>query len=288
MVNLIYGIPTWLLGLVIVTLSTVLSGAGLVVVHRLVPADVRRPHNDIAGYISNIVAFVYAVILAFLAVAVWQQYGQAGTTTQLEANAAGDVFHQANGYPEPLRQTVRAAIRAYVDAVIDDEWARQARGGVSEQASRILDDLQLQMLTFQPRDMREQAVHGEQLHDLNTLMDQRRLRIFAGASGLHPVIWSVILIGSVLVVVFAYFMGTGNFRAHLAMTVLLGASIGLVIFLIIALDYPFRGDIGIKPDAFVQVRESLGGGLRPPSDAPRAAPAPLPPPSSGLRGRSPR
>src|SRR5262245_45739270 len=33
---------------------------------------------------------------------------------------------------------------------------------------------------------------------------------------------------------------------------------------------------------------TLGGGLRPPSDAPRAPPAPLPPPRSRLRGRSPR
>jgi len=257
MINLIYSIPTWLLGIIIVALSTLLSGGGLVVVHRLVPADVRQPHNDIAGYISNIVAFVYAVILAFLAVAVWQQYGQAGTTTQLEANAASDVFHQADGYPEPLRQTVRTAIRAYVDAVIDEEWALQSRGGVSERASAILDDLQLEMLRFRPGDLHDQTVHGEQLHDLNTLMDQRRTRIYAGGSGLHPVIWAVILIGSVLVIVFAYFMGTGNFPAHLAMTVLLGASIGLVIFLIVALDYPFRGDIGIKPDAFVQVRDHV-------------------------------
>jgi hypothetical protein len=257
MVDLVYSIPTWLLGVIIVGLSTVLSGIGLVVVHRLVPAHARQPHNDIAGYISNIAAFVYAVIIAFLAVAVWQEYGQAGTTTQMEANAASDVFHQASGYPEPLRQTIRAAIRAYVDLVIDTEWALQNRGGVSEEASRILDQLQLEMLKFGPADPREQTLHAEQLRDLNTLLDQRRNRIFAGSAGLHPVIWSVILLGSALVVVFAYFMGTGNFRAHLSMTVLLGASIGLVIFLIVALDYPFRGDIGIKPDAFVQVREHL-------------------------------
>ena len=257
MINVIYSVPTWLLGVIITGLFTVLSGAGLVIVHRLVPVDARRPHNDIAGYISNIVAFVYAVLLAFLVVAVWQQYGQAATTTQLEANAASDLFHQAHGYPEPLRTTVRAAIRTYVGTVIDTEWAIQGRGGVSEEATRILDELQVEILGFSPRDLREQTLHGEQLHDLNALMDQRRTRIFAGSSGLHPVIWAVILLGSVLVVVFAYFMGTGSFRAHLAMTVLLGASIGLVIFLLLALDYPFRGDIGIKPDAFVQVREHL-------------------------------
>jgi uncharacterized protein DUF4239 len=257
MVDLVHGIPAWQLGIIVVGLSIVLSGLGLVTVHRLVPVDERRPHNDIAGYISNIAAFVYAVIIAFLVVAVWQQYGQAASTAQLEANSASDVFHQARGYPDPLRQTVRNAIRDYVDIVIDTEWALQQRGGVSERASKILDDLQLEMLNFQPADSRQQVVHSEQLHDLNSLMDQRRLRIFLGSSGLHPVIWSVILIGSALVVVFTYFMGTRSFRAHLAMTALLGAAIGLVIFLIVVLDYPYRGDIAVKPDAFKLVRAQI-------------------------------
>src|SRR5215470_15905776 len=124
-VDVIYSVPTWLLGVLVVALSAILSGAGLLVVHRLVPADARRPHNDIAGYISNITAFVYAVILAFLAVAVWQEYEAAGTTAQTEANAASDVYHQADGYPEPLRGVVRSAIKAYVDAVIDEEWPLQ-------------------------------------------------------------------------------------------------------------------------------------------------------------------
>ena len=257
MVNLIYSIPTWLLGVLIVGLAAALSAAGLLVVHRVVPMEVRRSQNDVTGYISNIAAFVYAVVLAFIAVAVWQQYGQAQTTVQLEANAASDIFHQADGYPEPFRRSVRESIRRYVDAVIDDEWPRQARGNLSEIARQTLDALQLEMLKFEPRDVREQLVHGEQLHDMNTLLDQRRNRVYAGASGLQPVVWAVILIGSALITVYSYFMGTGNFRAHLVMTAMVGASMGLVIFLIAAMDYPFRGDIGIKPDAFVYVRKRL-------------------------------
>ena len=260
MIDLVYGIPTWLLGLFIVGLSAGLSALGLLVVHRIVPMEERRTQNDVTGYISNIAAFVYAVVLAFIAVAVWQEYGQAQTTVQLEANAASDIFHQADGYPEPFRQSVRASVRRYVDAVIDDEWPRQARGDQSEASWRILTSLHGEMLRFEPRDVREQLVHTEQLHDMNTLLDQRRNRVFAAGSGLHPVVWAVILIGSALIVVYTYFMGTGNFRAHVAMTAIVGASIGLVIFLIVAMDYPFRGDIGIKPDAFVHARAQLGDG----------------------------
>ena len=58
MVDLVHSIPAWQLGIIVVGVSIVLSGLGLVIVHRLVPVDERRPHNDIAGYISNIAAFV--------------------------------------------------------------------------------------------------------------------------------------------------------------------------------------------------------------------------------------
>jgi len=40
------------------------------------------------------------------------------------------------------------------------------------------------------------------------------------------------------------------------MTALLAASIGLVLFLILALDLPFRG-VGIEPDAFTHIRDVL-------------------------------
>jgi hypothetical protein len=91
---------------------------------------------------------------------------------------------------------------------------------------------------------------------MNALLDQRRNRIYAGSASLHPVVWVVILAGSALIVTFCFFMGSASYRGHLAMTAILGASIGLVLFLIVALDYPFRG-VGIAPDAFVKVRDYI-------------------------------
>jgi hypothetical protein len=257
MLDVLYDIPTWLLGILIVGLSALLPMLGLVLVHRLVPLDVRRTQNDIAGYISNIAAFVYAVLLAFLAVAVWQDYGSAQATVQLEANAASDVFRQAEAYPEPLRRRTRDAIRTYVEMVARDEWKLMAKGRLSEAAWLTLENTHREILQFEPRTAREQLVHRQQLVDMSRLLDQRRNRLYAAGSGLNAVAWSVILIGSVLIIGYSYFMGTGNFRAHVGMTGLLGGSIGLVFFLIVAMDYPFRGDIGIKPEAFLQIRENI-------------------------------
>lgn len=256
MINVIYSVPIWLLGVIVVGLSVAFSMLGLVVAHRHVPTELRRSQNDVAGYISNIAAFVYAVLLAFLAVAVWQDYEKVQSTVQLEANAASDVYRQAAGYPEPLRGRIRSFVRQYIDLVILEEWPLQARGGASDAAWQTIALLHQEMLSFDPQSQRERIVHSEQLKDMNDMVDLRRIRIYSSGASLEPVVWVVIVTGSALIVAFCSFMGTANYRAHFAMTAILGASIGLVLFLILALDLPFRG-VGIKPDAFVQVREHI-------------------------------
>src|SRR5688572_6731138 len=103
MLDLLYGLPTWLAGLLVVGIATVVPGAALYVVHTRIPVHTRRPANEVVGYLSNVTAVVYAVIIGFLAIAVWQDYGQAQTAVALEANAASDLFRVADAYPEPLR-----------------------------------------------------------------------------------------------------------------------------------------------------------------------------------------
>ena len=257
MLDTMYSLPTWILGVLVVGLAAAVSGLGLLVVHRFVPTEVRRAHNDIAGYVSNIAAFVYAVMLAFLAVGVWEDYGKAQLTAQLKAAAASDVFRAAEGYPEAFRQRVREGIRAYVDIVLGEEWALQARDRMNDVGWRAIEALHRTMLDFEPRGPREQVVHTEALRHMNALVDQRRLRILMAAAGLQPVVWAVILVGSALTVSFAFFLGTANVRAHVTMTMMLGATIGLGLFLLIAMAYPFRGGAGIGPEAFERIHENI-------------------------------
>src|SRR5471032_2538671 len=72
--NWIYNHPTWIVGSVIVGLFVLLSCIGLAIVQRLVPVRLRLPHNDIVGFTIAVVGVVYAVLLAFIAVATWETF----------------------------------------------------------------------------------------------------------------------------------------------------------------------------------------------------------------------
>ena len=62
-----------------VCISVSLAAGGLILVQRLVPNEVRRQHNDVAGFIYAVLGVVYAVLLGLVVVAVWSN----GTQPQI-------------------------------------------------------------------------------------------------------------------------------------------------------------------------------------------------------------
>ncbi len=257
MLDLMYSIPTWALGILIVSLVTAASLAGLVLVHRRVPVAVRAAHNDVAGFISAMVGVIYAVLLAFIAIAVWEAFDKAESTVVQEANSVSDLYRSARGYPEALQRRIRDGMGEYVRVVIEGEWKPQSHGTVSERAWNSLEAVHKEMLDFEPRTPKEQVVHAEGLKLMDNVLDARRQRLYLGESGLQPVVWAVLLVGSALTIGFTFFFGSENFRAHMAMTGAVAISIGLLLFLIVALDYPFRGTVSIPPEAFERVLENF-------------------------------
>ena len=55
---------------------------GLTLVQRLVPTAIRKEHNDVAGFIYAILGVVYAVLLALMVIAVWEEYERARVTVE--------------------------------------------------------------------------------------------------------------------------------------------------------------------------------------------------------------
>lgn len=60
-----------------------------------------------------------------------------------------------------------------------------------------------------------------------------------------------------IVVGFTYLFDLRSTAAHMLMVAALALTIGLVLFTIGALDYPFSGDIRVGPDAFNSVIERM-------------------------------
>jgi hypothetical protein len=259
--NWVYSQPVWVVGVIVVGLFVFVSCLGLVIVHRLVPVKLRRSHNDMVGFTIAVVGVVYAVLLAFIAVATWETFRKSDTVVDAEASYVGDVFRNTIGLPDALAKQLREHLDQYIGVVIGQEWPAQQAGQLEESSWHkgwdILSDVHFDIAHFRPANAGEAVIQGQILRSLNSLYDARRGRLLAAKEHVTPVVWWIVALGGMLTVSFTYLFGMPEFRMHVAITAMLAASLAVVMVLIVALDYPFRGSLSVSDEAFLAVRRNM-------------------------------
>ena len=69
-------------------------------------------------------------------------------------------------------------------------------------------------MNFEPTKEREKILQAEVLRSLDTVQEQRRLRLQAVPTGLPAALWSVVLIGALLNIGLTYLFWVDNLRVH--------------------------------------------------------------------------
>ncbi|HTG35290.1 MAG TPA: hypothetical protein VLB76_20410 [Thermoanaerobaculia bacterium] len=254
--------PFWL-GVLIVGALVGVSLLGLRLTRPLA-RRLRPTQNDFANYFLAIVAVFYAVLVGLIAVAVWGNYTTIDGIASSEAVSASDVYRDVESYPPLVGDEVRRELRAYVNFVIQQEWPAQQRGTrVPRGGHLLMQRIATKLTTFEPGTPGQQVVHGQTLRDLDDLFSNRRLRIEAVDSHLPRLMWLVVLAGAVIMIFMTYFFSAESEPLHRLLTAALSLVIGLVIFLILALDRPLIGYVSIDSSSFEDALTTMGGPATP-------------------------
>jgi uncharacterized membrane protein len=238
--------------------SLFVAGAvgGLVLVQRLVPIERRLEQNDVAGFIYAVLGVCYAVLLGLMVVAVWQDWQDAQDSVTQEANELVAVFWLAHGLPEAEGRHIQELARDYARVEVTKEWPLMEHGKSSPKAYELLDEMRASVESLHPANDAQTVLYDNLLQRLHELGDARRTRLLEAQEGLPAILWAVLLVGGVITVGFTYLFGLRSTTVHVLMVAALALVIGLVLFTVAALDFPFRGTVHIGPEAFEQ---ALGG-----------------------------
>ena len=242
-------------GLLMVAVSVLIAVTGLMLVQRLVPLRLRKEHNDVAGFIYAVLGVIYAVLIALVVIAVWEDFAAARDTVERESSELDDVFRLANSLPEPEARQLQELARSYARVVVDEEWALMAQARTSPRAWELLDEMTLHFENVEVRTKAEQVRYAEALARMDELADARNARLVEAGEGIPTVVWGVLAVGGILVVGFAYLFGLENTLVHNLMVGALALLISSVLFTIGVLEYPFSGDVRVSPEAFELVLE---------------------------------
>lgn len=227
--EIVYDVPTWLSGSLIVVATTLLSMLVQVIVHSLMPPRLRTQHISSAAAIFSVIGVTYAVLLAFVAMLTWEGFNKARADTFAEAGAVAEMRRLATGLAPAEAAPLVTQIDNYVRAVIETEWPSQAHGAISLSGEPLLLRLHTQIGQLRPATPNGDAFVAQLLTQLGNLSTARQGRLAAVEPTVPPIVWIVILIGGSFMILFSAFLGSRSFMFHLFMTGALGASGALVI-----------------------------------------------------------
>lgn len=256
MLEFIFDIPLVIAGPVVIGALCLFAIGGLLLVRRTVlpRLRIRVEDSEFSGSMLQAVMVFYGLAVALIAVSVFETYSDVSAIVSREASELSALYRDASSYPEPTRQQLQAELRDYTRYVIDTAWPAQRAGEVALHGVAMLNRFQATMTQFEPATEGQRALHAEALRAYNQLVEARSMRIDAAMNtGLPGVLWVVVLVGAAIGLMATYFFKVEDVRLHAAMVALLAAFIGLVIFMIMAFDRPFRGDLGLEPTPYQEV-----------------------------------
>src|SRR5271168_2123119 len=250
-------LPTWQLVALVVVLPTAIAMAAQILIHRWVGFEKLAKNNEIAGFKFATVGVIYAVLLAFTVIAVWEKFSEAQTAVADEAGAISALDHFAEG-KSPEAAALRTALVGYLNAAITDEWPIMAREGESPATVHALDSLYQAAIALSRTESSGTADMAEVFRQVDEVTAARRVRLHL-ATGLVPnVIWIALFMGALLTVGFTLFFGSENLLAQVSMTGVLSVLVTMGLVVIISIDHPFTGPVFIHSDPLKSVLAEFG------------------------------
>jgi len=206
---------------------------------------------------GNTMPTLVGFIFAFVTVAAWQNHNNVGDTVSKEAHTLFNLYQILDAYPKDLKIAGQTQLIAYTQDVINQEWPKLNEKQFNLDTSKKLDQINFLFVNHKPSSFGELALHNEGLRLLSTYRDLRRDRIESAKSFIDKPLWGALVLSAYLLLLYSAFFKTRNIRIHSIMMALVGASLGVMFFLLTIYDNPFRGPSAIEPIPFQEILYSI-------------------------------
>jgi hypothetical protein len=166
------------------------------------------------------------------------------------------MYQQTRAFPQPERDQARQAIVSYTRSVIEDDWPALADGNGSPKTDKALNTM---FDVWAPMDPSGQwsDEYSASVDQLNTVLTLRNERIDDSAAALNPIYWVMLFVGAFLTILHLALLRMENRTMHLIAVGVTAAMLGLVLYLLIEVNLPFRGEISLSPDNFRMALASM-------------------------------
>ncbi|KRE26476.1 hypothetical protein ASG82_07820 [Mycobacterium sp. Soil538] len=245
--------PPPVLGLIWIAVVVGISVGGLVLFRKVVSHTRLESANPVSSAVFQVAGVLYAVLVAFVVVVVWEQFGNAEDASSMEASAVADLLRDSDALPAAYRTEVQENLVAYSRDVVDNEFPRMRHGETITEQSDALNNVWQAYLKVQPESRNEIAFFDHAIVRLNDLSANRKLRVSTGDASVPGELWVLLIGGGAVLMVFTYLFGTRDLLVHGLAVGLTASLLAFVMYLIFALEHPYVGALSVQPTPFVNV-----------------------------------
>lgn len=254
----LYDLPNSLMGCLIVSFFVGLSLLGLLAGRRcfaMQSHSERGTHNDLVSYFLSAIGAIYGITIGLLAAGTWSNFSAVSEAAMVEASSLAALYRDVSSLPLPYRSELQQKLKEHTRFEIDKQWPAHQQGKVLPSTS--LTAFQAALLQVNPESEQDKILYAEAFSQFNTYVENRIIRLSHVTSGLPATLWSVVFLGAALTIGVSWFFQIPAFSLHAALTAILSGLIGLLVFVIVSMDWPFRGEFSVSPEAMQTVYENL-------------------------------
>ena len=243
---LINQMPVWLVLSLVVGTAVIYSVALQLLFRRWLGVEILSLNNEVAGFKFAVVGVSYAVLLAFVMIVVWEDYRGTEAAVRNEAKALSDLHEISFALPDESSALIRDQVLDYAELVRSQEWEAMSLGSASPEVAQELNRLTRQITNVEPVTLQDQSLYSRALHLRTAIADNRSERL-DGAQGTIPaVLWIVLVAGGLITLSYTSFFASPRPLAQILMTTGLAATVALIFWVSLALNFPFSGQLRIS------------------------------------------
>lgn len=248
----IYGMPNWQFFLVCMAFFVSFSLLGAFLFRQFFEKwmGLKASNNEVVGNFLSVSGLFYGITLGLISVGTFDNFQSAETSVSQEASALNGLYRAVNLLEKNDKNALKILLKDYAQYMVGEGWQLQQQGKLPKGTSKIVNRFEEILSSYTIESEKDKIVFAEVLTQNSKLSEKRRERINHVQQGLPAAVWLVLFVGAFIVTALTWLLVIANQKLDIVVNTLCGVLLGSLIFLIAAMDNPFRGEFSVSSEPF--------------------------------------
>jgi hypothetical protein len=249
--SLLNSMADWELFLVIVGGVLLCSIIGLLLVRRYFEPLREAADAGVVAGVTAIVMTLFAFVLAFGVVSLYDQYNRATDSVGGEASDLAQLIRAGRTFPKPTQERIDEAVRDYILEVRNREFPLMHDGHDDLRASALFERIFTAVETYEPKTQAEIAFYGSAVAELNDAVSNRRARRTEINAALPRAFGTLIILTAIVSILTTFFVTAAHRGLEILLVSCIAIIVGAGLLTVLLLQYPFSGSVAVSSHPFV-------------------------------------